>query len=699
MHYMDGTREILWNVPSAFIVATYVLFAGLLGAFGYAGVFWWRRVTLGTTPVDPRFDQPVRRVGALFVDALFQRNVGRARWGWVHIGFYVAFLGLVAGTTVVFINSDLRWAVQWLFGADLYFFRGAFYVWFKTLMDVCFLVLVGGMLAAGLRRGVSKPRMLRLPTDPAGHARLENRLGYWFPLLMLVLVAVTGIALEGARIHASGATNPSAFIGSLVAGMVGSAGGGTGLHKGLWLVHMLVAFGLLFAIPFSKLRHIVMGPTNLYVKDLAPRGRLTPIKDFENTEQFGVSRVEQYSWKQLLDLSSCLECGRCTTNCPTATTGKALNPKFLIIKQREHLLDEAPALLAVDPSARGGVTPARALIGETITEQEIWDCTNCGWCEQACPVAIKPIQQIADMRRHLVLMEGKFPHEAAAAFRGIEAVGNPWALPSEQRFDWAAGLGVREMADVEDPSTVDVLYWVGCAGSYDERNKRVSRAFARVMQQAGVNFATLGREESCTGDLARRLGNEYLYASVAASNLETLNKYKPKKIVTQCPHCYHNLKKEYPDFGPVDYEVVHEAEFIADLVSSRRLDLKSPIDERVTYHDPCFMARHDQKWDGARTVLKSIPSAEVKDVDQSREKTFCCGAGGGCFWKEETGKPRINDTRFGQLTAAKPEAIATGCPFCMTMLTDAMKSRGLEESMRVRDLAELTAEAAGLTNE
>ncbi|MDP9112062.1 MAG: (Fe-S)-binding protein [Acidobacteriota bacterium] len=699
MRYTGDARQILWNIPLSFVVATYLLLALLIVAFGYAGLTWYRRVSLGTQPADSRSDRLALRVWRLLVDAFAQKNVACEPWGWVHTGFYFAFLGLTAGTTIVFINSDLRWIVQRLFGVDIYFFKGNFYVWFKTAMDICFLVLAGGIVAAGLRRGIARPALLAPPSDVRFHSRLENRLGYWFPLLMFVLVAFTGVVLEGARINAAAANERSAFAGRVVADMFGSLGGGLMLHRTLWLVHMMAAFGLFFAIPFSKLRHLVMGPVNLLFRDLTPRGRLAPIPDFENAERYGVSRVEQYSWKQLLDLSSCLECGRCTINCPTVATGKALNPKFFILDQREHLLDEAPALLAAGLGARGDVAPGRQLIGDVVQEQEIWDCTNCGWCEQACPVAIKPIQQIAEMRRHLVLMEGKFPHEAAAAFKGIEVLGNPWNLPSEQRFDWADGLGVRQMSEVEDPDAIEVLYWVGCAGSYDERNKRVSRAFARVMQQAGVKFATLGREESCTGDLARRLGNEYLYATVATANLETLNKYKPKRIVTQCPHCYHNLKKEYPDFGSVEYEVVHEAEFIAELVETKRLHLTSPMPEKVTYHDPCFMARHDQKSEGARTVLHAIPDAEIKDVDQSRERTFCCGAGGGGFWKEEVGKPRINETRFVQLTVNKPAVVATGCPFCMTMMTDAMNAGGGDESMQVRDLAELVAEAAGLQKE
>jgi Fe-S oxidoreductase len=283
--------------------------------------------------------------------------------------------------------------------------------------------------------------------------------------------------------------------------------------------------------------------------------------------------------------------------------------------------------------------------------------------------------------------------EAVAAFKGIETQGNPWRLAHDKRADWAKGLGIPLTAELGDSTELDVLYWVGCAGSYDDRNQRVSRAFASLMKQAGVRFAILGTEEACTGDPARRLGNEYLYATIAARNIETLNRYKPRRIVTQCPHCYHNLKKEYPDFGASGYEVLHSVEFIEELQRAKRLDFKRPLPERITYHDPCFMARHDQKWSAARTVLGAIPSAQISDVAQSKNRTYCCGAGGGCFWKEEVGGARINECRLSQLTEAKPETIAVGCPFCLTMLEDAVKSRSLGVGIRVRDLSELVAEA------
>jgi Fe-S oxidoreductase len=693
------TRQILWNIPIPFIVLMYSLLVVLIAAYAWAGLGWYRRIRLGVA--ENRLDRIPRRVFLSLRDALGQGYVTRESWGWMHYSFYVGFVGLLIGTTIVAINSDVRDLVE-VFGLKLYFYYGDFYLVFKAAMDTFFLILIAGILAEGARRRIRNPSTLNQPPAEKVNDNLENHLGYWFPMTMLVLVALTGLMLEGARINA---THPKftewAYIGRTIGRIEGALGAGATYHRYLWLTHLLLVYVLLACFAFTKLRHLVFGPVNLFFRNLGPRGRLAPIKDFETAETFGVSQIEQYTWKQLLDMSACLECGRCTINCPTVNTGKTLNPKFLVIEQREHLLQKAPFLLAAAAAKEAGGEGAEApvwtgpdMITQVATEAAVWGCTTCGWCEEGCPVGIEHIQRIIDMRRYEVLMESKFPQEATSAFKGIENQGNPWGLAAEKRAEWAVGLDIPEMAEVEDPGDLDVLYWVGCAGSFDERNQKVSRAFSALMQQAGVKFGILGKEETCTGDPARRLGNEYLYATVAAQNVETLNRYKPRRIVTQCPHCFHNLKNEYPDFGG-NYTVLHEAEFLTELVRAGRLKPKEILKARVTYHDPCYMARHNREWDGAREMLRAIPGAEVTDVDQSKNRTFCCGAGGGCMWKEEHEGTRINQKRLDQLSEAKPECVAVGCPFCMTMIEDAVKSRSLEDTMRVRDLSEIMAEATG----
>jgi Fe-S oxidoreductase len=694
------TRQILWNIPVPFIVLMYALFGALVICYVAVGLRWYRLVKNGGAA--NRTDQIPRRLFLALRDAFGQGYVTREAWGWMHYSFYVAFVGLLIGTTIVAINSDGRDLAK-LFGFNLYFYYGDFYLWFKAAMDTFFLLLIVGILAEGARRSIARPTVLDKPPTEKYAGNLENRLGYWFPMSMLVLVACTGLMLEGARINA---THPQftswAYVGRTIGAIEGALGAGATYHRYLWLTHMLLVYVLLSCFAFTKLRHLVFGPLNLFFRNLGPRGRLAPITDFETAETFGISQVEQYTWKQLLDMTACLECGRCTINCPTVNTGKTLSPKYLVIEQRDHLLAKAPFLAqakaAAKQSAEGnGEAPAWEgpdMITEVATEAAIWGCTTCGWCEEGCPVGIEHIQRIVDMRRYQVLMESKFPQQATTAFKGIENQGNPWGLAAEKRGAWAEGLDIPTMAEAEKPEDFDVLYWVGCAGSFDERNQKVSRSFSSLMKQAGVNFGILGVEETCTGDPARRLGNEYLYATMAAQNVETLNRYKPKRIVTQCPHCYHNLKNEYPDFGG-NYEVLHHAEFLAELVRAGRIKPKDALRARVTYHDPCYMARHNRKWDGAREALRAIPGADVNEVEQSKNRTFCCGAGGGCMWKEEHEGTRINQKRFDQLNEAKPECVAVGCPFCMTMLEDAVKSRSLEEKMRVRDLSELLAESAG----
>lgn len=698
------TREILWNVPVAFQIFLYGMLVPLAAAFIREGIRWYRTVSLGQ-PVD-RFDQPQRRFWLALRDTIGQGTVIRESWGWIHYAFYVGFVGLFIGTTIIFFNNEIESGFAAL-GLPYYFFYGDFYLLFKAVMDTSFLLLALGIIVAAARRSIEKPTLLNYPPAPKMLGNLENKLGYWFPLLLLVLVPITGLMLEGARINAHpGGFVEWAYLGRNVARVEGALGAGVTFHRWLWLGHVILVYLLLFSFAFTKLRHLFFAPVNLFFRNLGPRGRLAPIRDFENAETFGVSRVDQYNWKQLLDMSSCLECGRCTINCPTVNTGKTLNPKFVVMEQRDLLVAEAPGLLAIKAGTSGGEAEAAAsaaaepphapdMITEVVTEAAIWGCTTCGWCEEGCPVGIEHIQRLVDMRRHQVLMESKFPQQAGNAFRGIEVQGNPWGLDQAKRADWANGLEIPEMAEVENPADLDVLYWVGCAGSYDERNQRVSRAFASLMKQAGVRFAILGKEETCTGDPARRLGNEYLYATVAAVNVETLNRYKPRRIVTQCPHCFHNLKNEYPDFGLERIEVTHEAEFIDELIRAGRLKPGKRLDRRLTYHDPCYMARHNRKWDNARSALGAIPGAQVNDVHLCKNRTFCCGAGGGCFWKEEREGSRINHMRFDQLSEAKPDTLAVGCPFCMTQMEDAMKARSMEEKMSVRDISELIADSTG----
>ena len=687
---MGETREILWNVPGFFrdhflsifhlvdLGLPFVLF-GLWAATIAWGVYRWLRLArFGRGEVASRLDDvPARLKGALF-DAIGQRIVVRESSGIAHLALYVGFVGLFAGTALITIEYD----------TPLEFYSGFFYRTYKLMMDLFGILLVG---AAGWflwRRLGEKPRVLENPEAEKMQASAENAAGYTVPLLWLGLIGITGFLLEGARIAARPDSGVGwAFVGGTLGGVFASMGTGRTFHAAIWWIHLAIVLSFLYTMTLTKLRHMFIAPVNLFFRNRGARGRLSPITDFETAEKFGVSEVEEYDWKILLDMAACLECGRCTINCPTVNTGKPLNPKKLVMVQREHLLDKAPVLAARANGDAEAKYEGPDMITEVATEDVIWGCTTCGWCEEGCPVGIEHIQRIVDMRRYDVMMEGRFPEESAAAFKGMETHSNPWGLPFDQRAAWAADLGVPLRSEKPD---AEYLYWVGCAGSFDQRNQKVSRAMVRILQAAGVDFAILGPEEGCTGDPARRLGNEYLYVTLAQQNVETLNRYGVKKIITQCPHCFHTIGNEYPDLGG-RYEVIHSGELLEQLIREGRIRPEQANDSRVVYHDPCYMGRHNGKFEGARTSLRAIPGVDLAEVDQSKRRTFCCGAGGGCMWKEEHLGSRINLARVGQLEEAKPETIAVGCPFCMTMLDDAVKSKNLEEQIKVLDIVEMVA--------
>jgi Fe-S oxidoreductase len=697
----EQTRPIFWNAPEWFAhhwvnVLDLVYFGVPFLLFGLWAVTiafgvwrWVRLVRLGQGSVKERLDRIPTRIASVLFDAFGQKIVVREPSGIAHLALYVAFVGLFFGTTIITVEADTK----------LEFYFGSFYVFYKFMMDVFGLVLVNACAYFLVRRLVDRPRVLENP-EPSKMLRTgENLAGYTVPLVLLMAIGLTGFVVEGARINAVPESSAGgAFVGASLAHVFGVFDLGVGFHKWIWWIHLVIVLTFLYTMTLTKLRHVFIAPLNLFFRNLAPRGRLNTITDFENAEKFGVNQVEEYGWKTLLDMAACLECGRCTINCPTVNTGKTLNPKKLVMSQREHLLAKHPAGFAIfggesatDEAAASREALAQAdMIKDVATEEAVWGCTTCGWCEEGCPVGIEHIQRIVDMRRYDVMTEGTFPSEAANALRGMETQSNPWGLASDKRAEWAADLEVPLYAD---HPTAEVLYWVGCAGSFDMRNQKVSRAFVGILKKAGVDFAILGPEEGCTGDPARRLGNEYLYVTLAQQNVETLNRYNPKKIVTQCPHCFHTIKNEYPDLGG-NYEVVHTAEFLAELLDKGKIEPESPCGKRVVYHDPCYMGRHNGEFEGARQVLGAIPGVDLAEVAQSKRRTFCCGAGGGCMWKEEEhGTSRINLERVGQLETVDPETIAVGCPFCMTMLDDAVKSKNLEEQIRVLDLCEMVAQS------
>jgi Fe-S oxidoreductase len=509
-------------------------------------------------------------------------------------------------------------------------------------------------------------------------------------------------------------------------------------HIGFW-THSTLVLLFLNILPHSKHFHILTGIPNVFFKDLEPRGRLQPMA--ENAEKLieklgaaaelpdptmadiGVAKVEHLSWKAILDFYTCTECGRCSDNCPAHRTGKLLSPKHLTLALRDHMYEHEPELVeremrwgpglegaaaaaedakkepevladAVEGAKRPRVYQPINLVPEVVHPDVLWACTTCRACEEQCPVLISYVDKIVDMRRNLVMIQNEFPHELQKPFQAMEVNGNPWNLSRMDRAAWSDGLDIQTFA--EKPNA-EVLYWVGCAASYDDRAKKIARATAKLLKLAGVDFAILGQEESCTGDPARRAGAEHIFAMLAEGNAAVLNGYKEqggmKTVVTACPHCFNTLKNEYPDFG-VKLEVVHHSEFLAGLLAQHRLVPKKPVVGRVVYHDSCYLGRYNDVYESPRDILRQIPGVELVEPDYwNKTRGLCCGAGGAQMWMEEQNQNRVNVKRTLQLVDTGAKTVASGCPFCMTMLTDGLKSQNLEERIKQLDVAELLEES------
>lgn len=500
-------------------------------------------------------------------------------------------------------------------------------------------------------------------------------------------------------------------------------------HAGFW-IHSALVLIFLNLLPHSKHFHIITAIPNVFFRSLEPAGKLPMIaassealggmveKAFEGTagaDPVGKAKVTDFSWKAILDFYTCTECGRCSDNCPAHKTGKILSPKMLTLDLRDHLYDREDELISAKAKATSnghgaheGEAPPEAMppaddaelapvppmmVGDVVHPDVLWACTTCRACEEQCPVMISYVDKIVEMRRNLVLVKGEIPAQLNGPFGAMEVNGNPWNLARSDRAAWSEGLGVKTFA--EHPEA-EVLYWVGCAASYDDRAKKVARATAKLLTEAGVDFAILGDEETCTGDPARRAGNEYLFLMLAEQNVATLNGYKEKggmkTVLTACPHCFNTLKNEYPDFG-AKLEVVHHSDYLLGLLAEKKLTPKNPVKGRVVYHDSCYLGRYNGVYDPPREILKRIPGVELVEAEWSKQKGLCCGAGGAQMWMEEQNKDRVNVKRTLQLLDTGATTLASGCPFCQTMLTDGLKSQSKEEEIRQLDVAEMLFES------
>ena len=666
-----------------------LIFIAALAFFLFSVSKLYRILRLGQ-PED-RFDQLGRRLKGVVTFVLGQQRVVREPSGWGHFLIFWGFIIITLGSLETFGAGLSHGFAYWqVLGQPL---TAVLYL----LQDLLCLGVVVALGVALYRRFVVKPARLRFSDQHAANLDASLIIG-----LILVLI----VCLFGARAVEYRLTQmepgryfpQAAFISAALSGLFAGLPESSllGWYSFFWWAHTLVILGFLVYIPFSKHLHILGAIPNVFFRRLRPLGELTPMDlEDESVETYGVAQVEAFTWKQLLDLYACTECGRCSENCPANLTGKPLSPKETIHHLKKHLLAKGKLLLEqaeanAAPAAGAAAVLSQALVGEVCLTDEIWSCTTCGNCLEHCPVFIEPIQKYVDMRRYLMLMESNFPPELQTVLRNWETNSNPWGLAFATRGAWAQGLEVQTLAD---HPAAEYLFYVGCTGSFEARGQKVTAALVELLNQAGVSFGILGAEEKCCGETARRLGNEYLFQAMATELTATINGYGVKKIITTCPHGYNCLKHEYPQFGGT-WEVYHHSEVLHQLLREGRLKPQRRLDKRLTFHDSCYLGRYNNLYEEPRGILKSIPGLSLHEMERQRHKSFCCGAGGGRMWMEETlGPQKINEARTDQALAQNPEIIAVSCPFCTIMLEDGLKARDQDVAVQVYDIAELLLQA------
>ncbi len=649
-----------------------------LAIFGYALRRRVSHLLLGRP--ENRLDNIGKRIFGFITLVLGQKKIFKEKFGVVHFiiiwGFMVISLG-----TLQFVGEGLREGFSLpVVGTNPYFY---------LIKDIFSLAVLGAVAVAAFRRYVIRPE------------RLEPTLDAAIILGMITMLIVTELVAGGLAyaLHPA-AGREAAPVYGLVSRAAVASGIGTAvliMQKNIWWwVHVTLLLGFMAYLPHSKHMHIMAAPFNVFFRNLKPTGgQINPV-DLENeeAEEFGAGRIESFTRKQLLDLYACAECGRCQDNCPAHLSGKPLTPKLLLHKLKDHLTEKGDALNRPGKGEADDI-PGRELIGDIITEEEIWSCTTCNSCQEQCPVMNEHVNKIIDMRRSLVMDNGEFPQEARLACRNMEKNFNPWGMGWFSRGEWSKDSGVK-MAGVDEPPT-DYLYWVGCAGSYDERSRKISDSMVKIMREAGVNFSILGSEEKCCGDSARRMGNEYLFQTLATENIDLLKELGVTKIVTHCPHCLNTLKNEYPAFGG-NFEVIHHTQMVSQLITQGKLQFRSDLaDLKVAYHDSCYLGRYNGEYEAPRKILASVPGVSLVEASRNKSKSFCCGAGGGRMWMEEHGGKRINGMRVDQLLEKEPEAVSVNCPFCLTMIEDGIKAAGLEKPVFALDVAELVARSIEYT--
>ncbi|MBL1214082.1 MAG: 4Fe-4S dicluster domain-containing protein [Ignavibacteriae bacterium] len=653
-----------------------IVFAASMAALFFSLRKIWGYLKVGQK--ENRFDNVSARLKNVLKIALGQSKILREPVaGTIHFLIFWGFM--------LFLVAVVEAIIQGFYSPFNLKFLGPLYAVVTIIKDVFGVLVFAAVVYALFRRFIQKVERLQGGKSEKIDATII--LG----LIMLVVLSMFGqnisyVASNGFTL-AEYEVRPVSYALSKIF-YSGGIDNAPFMYEVFWWVHILVIFAFMNYLPYSKHFHVYTSLPNVYFAKHDDKKYALKKMDLEdeNVEQFGAADIEHLTWKQMLDGFTCTECGRCTAACPAANTGKLLSPKNIIKNIRKRVEEKAPLIIA---GAEEGEALNKSLVNDYITPEELWACTTCNACVYECPVSIEHLDSIVDMRRNLVLMESDFPAELNPVFKNLETNFTPWAFNAQDRAEWAEGLNIKTMAE---DSNCEYLFWVGCAGSFDSRYQKVSVAFSKLMQKANIDFRILGTEEKCNGDTARRLGNEYLAQMLVQENVEVLNGYGVKKIVTACPHCFNSLKTEFPQLGG-NYEVIHHSELIDELINSGKIELKDNEEKnKVTYHDSCYLGRYNDIYDEPRNQLSKINGLELVEMDRSKDKGFCCGAGGGRMFLEETTGTRINEDRTKEALETGADTIASACPFCMTMMTDGVKTFEKSEEVSVKDIAELVLE-------
>jgi Fe-S oxidoreductase len=700
-----------WAGKEVFVVVRIVVGLALTAlALALAGqrLWWLARVGRAGQPAPERLEavrsHPARDAETEATEVLGQRKL--LKWTVPGIAHAFTFWGFLV-LTLTIIEAYANLFDKKFPGID----HWTFIAFIEDLFAV--LVLVGIITFAVIRLRNNPHREGRDSRFSGSHTGAA-----WLVLLGIFLVIATLLIYRGAQINTGDFPYPhGAFASQIVGHWLAPLGTGVNsvLETVFILAQLAVILGFLVFVTYSKHLHIITAPVNVLfsrrpdgLRGLPPMRSNGQVLDFEeadpDTDVFGLGKIEDFSWKGLLDMATCTECGRCQSQCPAWVTGKPLSPKMVILDLRDHALAKAPWLLAGSDEAREALPEpvkaeaARPLVGTeadhgVIDPDVIWSCTNCGACVNECPVDIEHIDHIDGMRRHQVLIESAFPVEAAGMLKNLENKGDPWGMGAARRAEWMDGLDFEvPVAGGPLGDDVEYLFWVGCAGALEDRARKTTRAIATLLHTAGVNFAVLGPAETCTGDPARRIGNEFVYQMLAQQNIETLNEAKPRTIVASCPHCFNTIANEYPQLGG-NYQVIHHTQLLSKLVAEGKLTPVTAVEEKITYHDPCFLGRHNKVYSPPREIMEQVPGVQAQEMHRCKERGFCCGAGGARMWMEERIGKRINIERIDEALTTSPDTISTGCPYCLVMLGDAVAAKKAsgeaKDSLEVVDVAQL----------